>query len=83
MSNTSGRRRRREDAENNSLLREDRIREKDLQGHIKPAKEDGTKFDESPVKNTPDSADLSHDNQLKTAVDILKSWDIMKKNLGS
>jgi len=72
-----------EDAENNSLLREDRIREKDLQGHIKPAKEDGTKFDESPVKDTKDSADLSNDNQLKTAVDILKSWDIMKKNLGS
>jgi carboxyl-terminal processing protease len=72
-----------EDAENNSLLREDRIREKDLQGHIKPAKEDGTKFDESPVKDTKASADLSNDNQLKTAVDILKSWDIMKKNLGS
>jgi carboxyl-terminal processing protease len=72
-----------EDAENNSLLREDRIREKDLKGHIKPAKEDGTKVDESPVKDAKDPSDLSHDNQLKTAVDILKSWDIMKKNLGS
>ena len=72
-----------EDAENNNLLREDRIREKDLKGHIKPAKEDGTKLDESQVKDAKDPSDLSHDNQLKTAVDILKSWDIMKKNLGS
>ncbi len=72
-----------EDAENNNLLREDRIREKDLKGHIKPAKEDGTELDESQVKDAKDPSDLSHDNQLKTAVDILKSWDIMKKNLGS
>jgi len=72
-----------EDAENNNLLREDRIREKDLKGHIKPAKEDGTKLDESQVKDAKDPSDFSHDNQLKTAVDILKSWDIMKKNLGS
>jgi carboxyl-terminal processing protease len=72
-----------EDAENNDLLREDRIREKDLKGHIKPAKEDGTKVDEFQVKDAKDPSNLSHDNQLKTAVDILKSWDIMKKNLGS
>ena len=72
-----------EDAENNNLLREDRIREKDLKGHIKPAKEDGTELDESQVKDAKDPSDLSHDNQLKTAVDILKSWEIMKKNLGS
>ena len=72
-----------EDAENNNLLWEDRIREKDLKGHIKPTKEDGTELDESQVKDAKDSSDLSHDNQLKTAVDILKSWEIMKKNLGS
>jgi carboxyl-terminal processing protease len=72
-----------EDAENNNLVREDRIREKDLKGHIKPAKEDGTELDESQVKNAKDPSDLSHDNQLKTAVDILKSWEIMKKNLVS
>ena len=72
-----------EDAESNGLLREDRIREKDLKGHIKPAKEDGTKLDESPIKDAQDLSELSNDNQLKTAVDILKSWDIMKKNLGS
>ena len=72
-----------EDAENNNLVREDRIREKDLKGHIKPAKEDGTELDESQVKDAKDPSDLSHDNQLKTAVDILKSWEIMKKNLVS
>jgi hypothetical protein len=65
------------------LVREDRIREKDLKGHIKPAKEDGTELDESQVKDAKDPSDLSHDNQLKTAVDILKSWEIMKKNLVS
>ncbi len=60
---------------------DDRIREKDLKGHIKPAKEDGTKLDEVRVKEIKDSVDLTKDNQLKTAIDILKSWDIMRKNL--
>jgi hypothetical protein len=59
-------------------------REKDLEGHIKPAKEDGTKIDESKNKeDLKDSSDLAHDNQLRTAVDILKSWDIMKKNVNN
>jgi carboxyl-terminal processing protease len=61
--------------------KEDKIREKDLQGHIKPAKEDGTKVDEIQSKGAQDLSDLSDDNQLKAAVDILKSWDIMKRNL--
>jgi carboxyl-terminal processing protease len=60
---------------------EERIREKDLKGHIKPAKEDGTKVDETQNKESKDSSDLANDNQLKTAVDILKSWDILKKNV--
>lgn len=72
-----------ENAENNTAWWEDRVREKDLKGHIKPAKEDGTKLDENQAKDVKDPSDLAHDNQLKTAVDILKSWDIMKKNLGS
>ena len=72
-----------EDAENNVAWWEDRVREKDLKGHIKPAKEDGTKLDENQTKDVKDPSDLAHDNQLKTAIDILKSWDIMKKNLGS
>ena len=62
---------------------DERIREKDLKGHIKPAKEDGTKLEESQTKEIKDSFDLTKDNQLKTAIDILKSWDIMKKNLNS
>ncbi|MGD0277979.1 MAG: S41 family peptidase [Smithella sp.] len=60
---------------------EEQIREKDLKGHIKPAKEDGTKVDENQSKEIKDSSDLANDNQLKTALDILKSWNIMKKNL--
>ncbi|NTW76960.1 MAG: S41 family peptidase [Syntrophaceae bacterium] len=67
-----------EDADNDW---EDRIREKDLKGHIKPAKEDGTKLDEAQLKDVKDFSDLTRDNQLKTAIDILKSWDVMKKNL--
>jgi carboxyl-terminal processing protease len=71
--------------EENTAWWEDRVREKDLKGHIKPEKEDGTKIDENQNKNlkkdVKDSSDLAKDNQLKAAVDILKSWDIMKKNL--
>ena len=59
----------------------ERLREKDLKGHIKPAKEDGTQLDESKVDGLKETADLAKDNQLKTAVDILKSWHIMKNNL--
>ena len=60
---------------------EEQIREKDLKGHIKPTKEDGTNVDENQSKEIKDSSDLANDNQLKTALDILKSWNIMKKNL--
>jgi len=70
-----------EDTEDNYW--EDRLREKDLKGHIKPAKEDGTKLDEAADKDIKDPSDVAHDNQLKTAIDILKSWDIMKRNLNS
>ena len=69
-----------DEAENNTG-QEERIREKDLKGHIKPAKEDGTKVDEIQSKEIRDASDITDDNQLKTAVDILKSWDIMKRNL--
>ena len=70
-----------EDTENNYW--EDRLKEKDLKGHIKPAKEDGTKLDEAVVKDIKDPSDIANDNQLKTAIDILKSLDIMKNNLSS
>ena len=65
---------------------DERIEEKDLKGHIMPSKEDGTKLIEQQLKDLKDikdSSDLTQDNQLKTAIDILKSWDIMKKNLNS
>lgn len=69
-----------EDAEGGAE-KEERIREKDLTGHIKPAKEDGTKVDEIQSKDMKGAFDVDKDNQLKAAVDILKSWNIMKKNL--
>jgi carboxyl-terminal processing protease len=69
-----------EDTEN-SVGKEERIREKDLKGHIKPTKEDGTKIDEITGDDAKGLSDIAKDNQLKTAVDILKSWDIMKNNL--
>ena len=67
-----------EDADNGL---DERIREKDLKGHIKPSTVDGSKVDEPAAKDQKNSSELSQDNQLKTAIDILKSWDIMKKNL--
>ena len=60
---------------------EERVREKDLKGHIKPAREDGTKLDESRIEEPREIADLAKDNQLKAAVDILNSWHIMKNHL--
>ncbi len=60
---------------------DERLREKDLKGHIKPAKEDGTKIEETSGKGLKDASDADNDNQLKTAIDILKSWDIMKKSI--
>lgn len=66
---------------------EDKITEKDLKGHIKPEKEDGTQMDEGPAKkqgkDAKELSDLDSDNQLRTAVDILKSLDIMKKNINN
>ncbi|MCX5849771.1 MAG: S41 family peptidase [Deltaproteobacteria bacterium] len=68
-----------EDADNDGSG--DRIREKDLKGHIKPEQEEGSQVDEIQLKDLKDFSDVAKDNQLKTAVDILNSWDIMKKNL--
>ena len=58
------------DAENHTL------REKDLKGHIKSPNENEAKVEEA--KKETDN--LDRDNQLKNAIDILKSWDILKKN---
>jgi carboxyl-terminal processing protease len=59
---------------------EDRIRERDLKGHIKSPKENGQKPEE-PAKKEKD--DLTLDNQLKGAIDILKSWEIFRKTIRS
>ncbi len=60
---------------------EERLREKDLDGHIKPADENGAILEDPSADAAQEPTDLSKDNQLKTAIDILKSWHIMKKNL--
>lgn len=57
------------------------LREKDLEGHIKPKQEEGVPPEEMEFKDIKDLSDIAKDNQLKTAVDILKSWNIMKENL--
>jgi carboxyl-terminal processing protease len=54
------------------------LRERDLKGHIKSPKENDAKPEES-NKDKGDEA-LARDNQLKNAIDILKSWDILKRN---
>lgn len=61
-------------------LTDEHLRERDLKGHIKQKKENSTNSDES-LKKEKDA--LSQDNQLKSAIDIIKSWDIMRKNLKS
>ncbi len=74
-----------------------RLRERDLKGHIKSIKEleakpEDTKKDpkeepkkdgkKDPSKETKkESDDLDKDTQLKHAIDILKGWDILKKNM--
>jgi carboxyl-terminal processing protease len=52
------------------------LREKDLKGHIKSTKETGEEKDVPAKKETDD---LTADAQLKSAIDILKSWEIFKK----
>ena len=61
-------------------MTDDFIRERDLKGHIKPKKENDTNKDAGAKK---EQDNLMQDNQLKSALDIIKSWDIMKKNLKS
>jgi carboxyl-terminal processing protease len=53
------------------------LREKDLKGHIKSTQENDAKAEEA--KKEKDN--LDRDNPLKNAIDILKSWDILKKNM--
>ncbi len=63
--------------EDKTLGEDQQIRERDLQGHIRSPKEDEGR-PENAIKD-PDG--LAQDNQLKHAIDILRSWDILKKNM--
>jgi carboxyl-terminal processing protease len=56
---------------------EDTVREKDLKGHIKSPKEREGRPEDTPHKEL---GEISQDNQLKAAVDILKSWEIFRKS---
>ena len=55
---------------------ENHVRERDLKGHIKSPAEDNAKAEEAKKEKD----DLDKDNQLKSAIDILKSWDVLKRN---
>jgi carboxyl-terminal processing protease len=59
---------------------DDFVREKDLKGHIGPQKENGANPGKQPQK---EQNDTLADNQLKTAMDIIKSWDILKKTVSN
>ncbi|HET6489668.1 MAG TPA: S41 family peptidase [Syntrophales bacterium] len=74
------------------------LREKDLRGHIKGDQEDVKKPVESKPKEEvkkpsesqsqgkdqdKEKTDLQRDNQLKSAVDILKSWEVFKRTIKS
>lgn len=50
------------------------LREKDLKGHIK--KETGKEEEDAAGK---EADDLAADHQLKSALDMLKSWDVFKR----
>ena len=58
------------------------MRERDLQGHIKSPQENGLKAAEPKLEPKKDESDeATPDNQIKSAIDILKSWEIFKKAL--
>ena len=51
-----------------------RIREKDLNGHIKNGEEEANDGEAGK-----EMEDLKKDNQLRNAIDLLRNWDIFKK----
>lgn len=58
------------------------LREKDLKGHIRGDREVEQKPEEGKGKEQDkgkEKSDLQRDNQLKSAVDILKSWEVFKR----
>ncbi|TFG36978.1 MAG: S41 family peptidase [Syntrophobacterales bacterium] len=67
---------------NNNTVK--RIREKDLEGHIEGKVETPEESEEIPAESEEEEEDevlddVQKDNQLKSAIDILKSWEIFKK----
>lgn len=61
---------------NNKKVNDIPIREKDLKRHIKGVSE---KIEETEKLSKKEREDLKKDNQLKSAIDLLNSWDIFKK----
>ncbi|MEW6333127.1 MAG: S41 family peptidase [Thermodesulfobacteriota bacterium] len=55
------------------------LRERDLKGHIKSPRETEGKPEEA--NKDKEGQALARDSQLKHAIDILKSWDILKRNI--
>ncbi len=68
---------------------EEPLREKDLAGHIRSPRENGTGKEKAPSPpDLPRSRreamdDVTKDNQLKSAIDILKSWDLFRQGARS
>jgi len=61
---------------NNKKVNDIPIREKDLKRHIKGVSE---KIEETEKLSKKEREDLKKDNQLKSAIDLLNSWNIFKK----
>ena len=59
------------------------MREKDLEGHILPAGEEDRETEDRKTDSSKEMDDLEKDNQVRTAVDILRGWNMMKKNLAN
>jgi carboxyl-terminal processing protease len=76
---------RRDRGANGKESAEEPLREKDLAGHIRSPREEkggGDGGGKTPVlprsrRAIPD--DVNQDNQLKSAIDILKSWDLLRR----
>jgi carboxyl-terminal processing protease len=69
------------DTEDNQA--DEMMREKDLEGHILPAGEEDREIEDRKTDRSKEMDDLDKDNQVRTAVDILRGWHMMKKNLAN
>lgn len=64
-------------AEEKEAAEDHTLRERDLKGHIKSPKE----IEGKPEETNKEEESLARDSQLKSAIDILRSWDLLKKNV--